>query len=61
MSSEPDDIEDIEDTLNLFNPHLGVGKYVYEDQKMQQKKEGGGGKKDHQGARDKKFRFMMNP
>lgn len=49
------DNDDLEDTLNLFNPYIEMGKFIYEDQKLKVK-EGAGGKKNHQGARDKKFK-----
>lgn len=53
------DNDDLEDALNLFNQYIGMAKFIYEDQKLNQKqKEGGQGRKDHQGARDKKFKMM---
>jgi hypothetical protein len=40
------DNDDLEDTLNLFNPYIEMGKFIYEDQKLKVK-EGAGGKKNH--------------
>lgn len=40
------DNDDLEDTLNLFNPYLEMGKFIYEDQKLKVR-DGAGGKKSH--------------
>lgn len=40
------DNDDLEDALNLFNPYLEMGKYIYEDQKLKVR-DGAGGKKNH--------------
>jgi len=51
------DNDDLEETLNLFNPYFDMANFIYEDQKFKAKE--GDGKKNFAGARDKKFKAML--
>lgn len=51
------DNDELEEALNLFNPYFDMANYIYESAKFKAKE--GDGKKNHTGARDKKFKSMI--